>query len=126
MEKLKKVVINDFDGIKHHFQIKLFGVDEGLDFIDRYVTSNNKSIKPYLAELLPLATKMDESETNPVDVMSLDKVKVYFQNPFAVLELGLAILEHQKVFMKESEVFRPFLALLENKSVLATSDSQTL
>ena len=126
MEKVKKVTINDIDGKKLKFAVKLFGVDEGLDFIDKWVSSENKSIKPYLAELLPLATLLDANGAESVDTMSLDKAKIYFENPFAVLELGLAILEHQKVFMNESEVFRPFLALLEKKSVLPTSDSQIL
>ena len=124
MEKTKKVTVKDFDGKSQRFLIRLFDVDKGLDFIDRYVTSENKSIKPFLADLLPLATLLDANGVNEVDKMSLDKAKVYFENPFAVIELGLEILEHQKVFMKESEVFQPFLALLEKRSASLTSGSQ--
>lgn len=124
MEKTKKVTVKDFDGKTQRFLIRLFDVDKGLDFIDRYITSENKSIKPFLADLLPLATLLDATGVNEVDVMSLEKAKVYFENPFAVIELGLEILEHQKVFMKESEVFQPFLALLERKSASLTSGSQ--
>lgn len=124
MEKTKKVTVKDIDGKTQRFLIRLFDVEKGLDFIDRYITSENKSIKPFLADLLPLATLLDATGVNEVDVMSLDKAKVYFENPFAVIELGLEILEHQKVFMKESEVFQPFLALLERKSASLTSGSQ--
>jgi len=124
MEKTKKVTVKDIDGKTQRFLIRLFDVEKGLDFIDRYLTSENKSIKPFLADLLPLATLLDATGVNEVDVMSLDKAKVYFENPFAVIELGLEILEHQKVFMKESEVFQPFLALLEKKSAFQTSGSQ--
>lgn len=124
MEKTKKVTVKDFDGKSQRFLIRLFDVDKGLDFIDRYVSSENKSIKPFLADLLPLATLLDANGVNEVDTMSLDKAKVYFENPFAVIELGLEILEHQKVFMKESEVFQPFLALLEKRSASLTSDSR--
>lgn len=124
MEKTKKVTVKDIDGKTQRFLIRLFDVEKGLDFIDRYITSENKSIKPFLADLLPLATLLDATGVNEVDVMSLEKAKVYFENPFAVIELGLEILEHQKVFMKESEVFQPFLALLERKSASLTSGSQ--
>lgn len=124
MEKIKKVAVNDLDGKKLSFSVRLFDVEKGLDFIDRYVASKDKSIKPFLADLLPLATMLDANGVNEVDQMSLDKAKVYFENPFAVLELGLLILEHQKVFMKESEVFRPFLEVLEKVSLFQTSGSQ--
>ena len=113
------------DGQKLSFSIRLFDALDGLDFVDRYVTSKDKSIKPFLADLLPLATLLDTTGMQPVDTMSLEKVNTYFQNPLAVIELGLAILEHQKVFMKESEVFRPFLDILEKMSTFKNSGSQT-
>lgn len=125
MEKIKKVTVKDLDGQKLSFSIRLFGALDGLDFVDRYVTSKDKSIKPFLADLLPLATLLDTTGMQPVDTMSLEKVNTYFQNPLAVIELGLAILEHQKVFMKESEVFRPFLDILEKMSTFKNSGSQT-
>ena len=112
METIKKITIKDLDGQKLTFSVRLFDALDGIDFVDRYVSSKDKSIKPFLADLLPLATLLDASGQNAVDTMSLEKVNTYFQNPLAVIELGLAILEHQKVFMKESEVFRPFLAIL--------------
>lgn len=124
METIKKITIKDLDGQKLTFSVRLFDALDGIDFVDRYVSSKDKSIKPFLADLLPLATLLDASGQNAVDTMSLEKANTYFQNPLAVIELGLAILEHQKVFMKESEVFRPFLAILEKKSAFPISDSQ--
>lgn len=124
MEKVKKVTIKDLDNKSLTFSIRLFDVMKGLDFIDAYVSSQNKSIKPFLEDLLPLATLLDEKGLNPVDEMSLAKAGVYFENPCAVLELGLKIFEHQKVFMKESEVFRPFLEALEKTLAFTTSGSQ--
>ena len=124
METIKKITIKDLDGQKLTFSVRLFDALDGIDFVDRYVSSKDKSIKPFLTDLLPLATLLDASGQTAVDTMSLEKVNTYFQNPLAVIELGLAILEHQKVFMKESEVFRPFLAILAQKSTLPISDSQ--
>lgn len=124
METIKKITIKDLDEQKLTFSVRLFDALDGIDFVDRYVSSKDKSIKPFLTDLLPLATLLDASGQTAVDTMSLEKVNTYFQNPLAVIELGLAILEHQKVFMRESEVFRPFLAILEKKSAFPISDSQ--
>ncbi len=121
MQKVIKVQIKDLEDTKH-FSIRLFDVMNGLDFVDRLVSSKDKSIKNYLGDLLPLATLLDANGQNAVDEMSLDKVKTYFQSPLAAIELGLKILEHQKVFMKESEVFRPYLAALEKSLGFPTSD----
>ena len=52
MEKIKKVTVKDLDGQKLSFSIRLFDALDGLDFVDRYVTSKDKSIKPFLADWL--------------------------------------------------------------------------
>lgn len=107
MQKVIKVQIKDFENTVH-FQIRLFDVMEGLDFIDRHMVTKDRSIKAFLKDLLPLATLLNTQGTEPVAVMSVETVSSYFQNPLAVLELGIKILEHQMVFMKESEIFREY------------------
>lgn len=121
MQKVIKAEIKDLEGVKH-FSIRLFEVMEGLDFIDRFVGSKDRSIKNYLSDLLPLATLLDANGQETVDVMSLEKAKTYFQNPLAVIELAMAVFEHQKVFMKESKVFQPYLAALGKSLDFRTLD----
>lgn len=116
MEKTKVVKIHDLDGDKI-FQIKLFDALTGLDFLDEFlemINSPKKSIKPLLKDLLPLATLMDTSGTKPVQPMSLEIAGSMIQSPIAIVELGLAILEFQEVFMDCSLKFRQFKSILQN------------
>ena len=119
MQKVIKVDIKDLEDTKH-FSVRLFDVLDGLDFMDRALGAKDKSIKSMLADLLPLATLLDSKGEEALDVMSIDKAGTYFQNPLAVVELGLKVFDHQKVFMKESEVFRPYLEALEKASLFPT------
>lgn len=112
MEKVIKTQIKDLEAV-HHFQIRLFDVMEGLAFLDRVVASKERSINSFLRDILPLATLMDTQGTNPVTPMSFDNVGTYFENPLSVLELGIKVLEHQMVFMKNSEIFREYVARVE-------------
>lgn len=123
-KKVINVTVAD-GGNKKTFAVRLFGALEGLEFIDKYIQGAEKpSIKNSLAELLPLATMIGPDE-KPIDTMSVSKIDTYFQNPFAVLELAIAIFKHQLGFMDESEAFRALkkevLALFD----LPTSDSVT-
>ncbi len=128
IEKIKKVEIKDCGEVKH-FAIRLFDPLAGLDFIDRFISvmagdKSKISVKPLLGDLLPLATLVGPGG-DKIAEMSVDKVNTYFQNPLAVLELGIKILEHQMVFMNESETFRPFAATLRGTLGMSTSDSAT-
>lgn len=107
------------------FNIRLFNAMEGLDFIDKRIAEKSRSIKECLKDLLPLATLMDSSGTNPVAEMSLENSASYFESPLAPIELGIKILEHQMVFMKSSEIFRPYVSILEKMYRLPISESQT-
>ena len=68
---------------------------------------------------------MDSSGTKPVAEMSLENSASYFESPLAPIELGIKILEHQMVFMKSSEIFRPYVSILEKMYRLPISESQT-
>lgn len=109
MEKVIKVQIKDMEN-KLHFQIRLFDVMEGVDFLDRHMASKERSVKAFLKDVLPLSTLLDTQGINPVAQMSIEAIGSYFQNPLAVVELGIKILEHQMVFMKDSEIFREYAA----------------
>lgn len=123
-KKVINVTVAD-GGNKKTFAVRLFGAMEGIEFIDKYIQSSAKpSIKSNIGELLPLATLLSADGT-PVDTMSINKIDTYFQNPFAVLELAIAIFKHQMVFMKESETFRHLIPAVESMFDLPTSDSAT-
>lgn len=125
MEKTKVVKINDLNGVKI-FQIRLFDALTGLDFLDEFIAtidSQKKSIKPLLKDLLPLATQMDASGTRPVQPMSLDIAGSMIESPLAIVELGLAILDFQQVFMDCSPRFRQFKSILQNMFPAQTSES---
>ncbi|MDR0571929.1 MAG: hypothetical protein LBG48_03720 [Rickettsiales bacterium] len=110
MEKTKKIEIQDLER-KLYFEIRLFKAMEGLDFMDKFagLFKNDKiTIKPYLADLLPLATQIDESGTK-IQNLNIDIACILFENPIAIAELGLKILEFQEVFLQNSVTFR-FLA----------------
>lgn len=129
IEKIKKVEIKDCGEVKH-FAIRLFDPLAGLDFIDRVIglmagDKSKISVRPLLGDLLPLATLVGADGTTKIADMSLDKANTYFQNPLAVLELGMKIFEHQMVFMNESEIFRPFAETLRGTLGMPTSDSAT-
>lgn len=124
MQKVVKIEIKDMDKALK-FNIRLFNAMEGLDFIDKRIVEKSRSIKECLKDLLPLATLMDSSGTNPVAEMSLENSASYFESPLAPIELGIKILEHQMVFMKSSEIFRPYVSILEKMYRLPISESQT-
>lgn len=124
MQKVVKIEIKDMDKALK-FNIRLFNAMEGLDFIDKRIAEKSRSIKECLKDLLPLATLMDSSGTNPVAEMSLENSASYFESPLAPIELGIKILEHQMVFMKSSEIFRPYVSILEKMYRLPISESQT-
>lgn len=124
MQKVIKVEIKDMDKTLK-FNVRLFNAMEGLDFIDKRIAEKSRSIKECLKDLLPLATLMDSSGTNSVAEMSLENSASYFESPLAPIELGIKILEHQMVFMKSSEIFRPYVSILEKMYRLPISESQT-
>jgi hypothetical protein len=124
MQKVVKIEIKDMDKALK-FNIRLFNAMEGLDFIDKRIAEKSRSIKECLKDLLPLATLMDSSGTNAVAEMSLENSASYFESPLAPIELGIKILEHQMVFMKSSEIFRPYVSILEKMYRLPISESQT-
>ncbi|MBR2771611.1 MAG: hypothetical protein IKD78_06315 [Bacteroidales bacterium] len=132
-KKTKKVTITD-GGQKKTFSVRLMSAMEGIDFIDHVLEQISKldkrestqglSVKSVIGELLPMATYISETG-DVIDTMSIGKIDTYFQNPMAVLELGLAIFEHQMVFMTESEVFRKYIPGVQKLFSLPTSDSVT-
>lgn len=120
MEKL--IEIKDLDNTLK-FKIRLFGALEGLDFMDTalgLIGSKEKlSIRPFLENLLKLATPMDGTGTMPLlqpgQRFSLTAADGMFQNPLSLINLGLQILEFQKVFIKSSPQFHPLIQTLEGK-----------
>ncbi|MBQ2016964.1 MAG: hypothetical protein II208_00355 [Alphaproteobacteria bacterium] len=123
-KKVINVTVAD-GGNKKTFAVRLFGAMEGLEFIDKFIQGVDKpSIKNSLSGLLPLASLIGPDE-KPIDTMSVSKIDTYFQNPFAVLELAIAIFKHQMVFMEESEAFRPLMKDVLAMFDLPTSDSVT-
>lgn len=124
MQKVIKVEIKDMDKTLK-FNVRLFNAIEGLDFLDRRIAEKSRSIKECLKDLLPLATLTDTGGNTPVAEMSLENAGSYFESPLAPVELGIKILEHQMVFMKSSEIFRPYVAVLEKMYRLPISEKVT-
>lgn len=122
-KKVIQVTIKD-GGIDKTFSVRLFGAMEGMEFLDKFLSAGKISLKDSAGDLLPLATLIGQ-DGKPIDTMSLAKVDTYFQNPFAVLELGYKIFKHQMVFMNESEIFRKYVPTVENMFNTPISDSVT-
>lgn len=126
MESTKNIVIKDMDN-KMHFRIRLFDCEKGLDFVDSLVsrikTDSLMSVKPFLDDLLPLASLMD-GDGREVVTPSLTRSDCYsiFQNPLSILELGMEIFKFQEVFLKNSEAFRGLEKILENIWNTTTSE----
>ena len=132
--KIKHVKIKDGGNVKE-FTIRLFGAMEGLDFIDKFLgdiaqfikggpNGQKLSIRKVMGDLLPLATYIGP-DGKPIDTMGIDKVDTYFENPLAPIELAMDILEHQMVFIKESEQFQPLMSTVQKLLIIQSSDSAT-
>ncbi len=107
MENTKIVEIKDMGEIKK-FRIRLFNAMEGLDFIDKFMSTfkgdASISLKPFLKDLLPLAYLL--SEDKEAMALSYDTATVTFKSPLAILDLAKEILEFQMVFTKDSAIFQ--------------------
>ncbi len=127
MESIKDIEIKDL-GITKKFRIRLFDAEAGLDFIDSGISriKQKLEIKPFLKDLLPLASLLDESGRNVViESLTLQTCYGIFQNPLSILELGIEILKHQQVFLKDSETFQPLMKQLSSVWNTKTSESET-
>lgn len=134
--KTIKVEIMD-GGKKKKFVVHLFNALDGLEFIDTLIAtvgdvmalrngvSKKVSIRPLLKDLLPLATYMSDDWQTPLGTLSEETINTYFENPLAVIELGKKILDHQMVFMKESETFQGLTDAFKNSFNMPISDSVT-
>lgn len=132
--KVKHVKIKDGGNVKE-FTIRLFGALEGIDFLDEFLGdmaqfvkggagTKSISIKRVMGRLLPLASILG-GDGKPLDTLSIEKIDNYFENPLAAVELAMDILEHQMVFMNESEQFRQYLNVAKAMFAIPTSDSAT-
>lgn len=128
MENFKKITIKDL-GNEVNIRIKLFDAEKGLDFVDNLgaiVRSKEFSIKPFLDDLLPLASLLD-TNGDKVVIESLTRKDCYglFKNPLSILELGTQIFEFQTVFLKDSELFQPLAEQLQNILNIKNLGSET-
>jgi translation initiation factor RLI1 len=124
-------------GKKKKFVVHLFNALDGLEFIDTLIATvgdvmalrngvgKKVSIKPLLKDLLPLATYMSDDWQTVIAPLSEETINNYFENPLAVLELGKKILDHQMVFMKESETFQGLTDAFKNSFSTPISGSVT-
>lgn len=128
MENSKIITVNDL-GNEIKLRIKLFDAEKGLDFVDNLgaiVRSKEFSIKPFLDDLLPLASLMD-ANGDKVVMESLTRKDCYglFRNPLSILELGTQIFEFQTVFLTDSELFRPLAEQLQGILHMKNLGSET-
>ena len=128
MESSTKDIVIDDMGNKHHFRIRLFDAEKGLDFVDLYLNTmknmggaSQVSIKPFLKDLIPLAAMLDVNGSQVVNPQ-LDLPTCYsiFQNPLSILELGLEIMGFQEVFIQNSKAFQPLMSKLKAMSPIQT------
>lgn len=122
-KKVIQVTIKD-GGNDKTFNVRLFGAMEGLNFLDKVISSGNFSITAAMEDLLPLASLVTP-DGKVIDTMSKSKIDTYFENPLSVLELSKAIFEHQMVFMNESETFRKLIPTVQGMFNMPISDSVT-
>lgn len=128
MENSKIITVNDL-GNEIKLRIRLFDAEKGLDFVDNLgaiVRSKEFSIKPFLDDLLPLASLMD-ANGDKVVIESLTRKDCYglFRNPLSILELGTQIFEFQTVFLTGSELFRPLAEQLQGILRMKNLGSET-
>ena len=114
MEKEKVVEIQDLDN-KLKFRIRLFSPMAGIKFFDTFMASvdGKFSIEAMLKDLLPLATQLS-SDGKAITDLTLEMADTLFQNPLAVMDLGIEIFQFQQVFMESSPRFRPFASKVQN------------
>lgn len=120
-KKVIQVTIKD-GGNDKTFSVRLFGALEGINFLDKIISSGNFSITSAMGDLLPLASLVGP-DGKVIDTMSTNKIDTYFENPLSVLELARAIFEHQMVFMNESETFRKLIPQVKGMFNMPISDS---
>ena len=114
MQKTKIVQIKDLSGVKY-FKIRAMGVLEGLDMIDKVagaaqdvMQGRKVSVKDFLPDLIPLAVPMDAEGKRVVwdGEYSLSDAVASFENPIALLQLGAEVLEFQKGFFEQYEIYQ--------------------
>lgn len=128
MSHTKDITIKDMNN-QLRFRIRLFGAEEGLDFLDKVIDAykGGLSIKPFLGDLLPLASMLDVAGKQVVkDSLTPEDCYALMQNPLAIIELGVEILKFQEVFMKDSKVFQGLMGKVGNIWNTPTSESATL
>lgn len=117
MENTKKICINDM-GNKLYFKLHLFDVERGLDLADKLagnLIAENIKIRELLGELLPLVDMLDAKGDKVVkEGLSVSDCNSIFQNPLAVIELGVEVLKFQQVFIQNSALFQPLMKTLGN------------
>lgn len=116
MENIKNIVIKDLD-TEFHFRIRLFGVEDGLNFIDKAIglAKNDLSIKPFLADLLPLVSMLDTTGKTVVkESLTTQDCYSLFKNPLSVIDLGFEVLKFQQVFMKDSKICQELMGKVPN------------
>ena len=117
MDKIKRIEIMDM-GVKKHFQIRLFKALEGLDFIDKlasvFKNNENFSIKPFIKDLLPLASLINQTTGEIVQDLTWETAGALFESPMAIIDLAKEILDHQMVFTKDSAIFQAFPKQVKN------------
>lgn len=135
IQKTKIVCVEDFSG-KRFFKIRLFGVMDGLDFLDRitgsvqgFFTNQKTSVKEYLKDLIPLAVPMDETGTKIVwpdgQSFTLEAASAMFENPMTLIELGWEVLAFQQVFFEQSTTFRKLIDQVKEVFPFDSSASET-
>lgn len=107
MESTKKIKIQDLENT-FYFQIQLFDAERGLDFLDNIAgrLKGGLSIKPYIDDLLPLASMLDSNGEKIVqETVTRKDCYSIFQNPLSIINLCIEIFKFQEVFLKDSEIF---------------------
>lgn len=125
MESSKDIQIKDMDNV-FKFRIRLFDAEKGLDFVDSSIgrIKSGLSIKPFLDDLLPLASLLDATGTKVVkEGITKQDCFSMFQNPLSIIELGVEVFKFQEVFLKSSETFQPLIGALTNIWNTKTSGS---
>lgn len=128
MENTKKICINDM-GNKLYFKLHLFDVERGLDLADKLagnLIAKNIKIRELLGELLPLVDMLDAKGDKVVkEGLNVSDCNSIFQNPLAVIELGVEVLKFQQVFIQNSALFQPLMKTLGNIWNTKTSELAT-
>ena len=122
----KIITIKDFDN-EITFKIKLFGAIEGVYFLSNNVNAfftNKLTLIDLLGDLLKLACPIETNTKQSLignNLFDLQQAGAILKNPLSIIDLGIQILEFQKVFMNGLDKYQAYFGKVKEMLNIKTS-----